>query len=347
MAILAIFSRKIARIIFLLVMDINLVEVMQGMSIEEDKPIIIPEDDTYCAMERGRSSLLGRLLNPEAQNMSRMLRTMPKIWKVYERVRGIALSRDRFQFFFDLETDIKTVLKQGFWTFNDWGMALERWVEAPPRSYLQTAAVWVRLRNIPVNYLTAKTIDAIADGIGHVEVIEFDPEKPLLNDYVRVQVTIDLNVPVRDKKSLNLPGGRVEYIDVEYERIRKKCYHCMRLSHEKQKCPLLQRTKNKGKEVAVPPNGKQHQPSGSRQHHIDLTEKLMPLLAPSVPPGFEPHSSIVAPEVFEEMRTYMNCVDPEERRIREIKMRKTLDELSRDPVAQRACLIGKSSGPLD
>ncbi|KAH0903301.1 hypothetical protein HID58_042804, partial [Brassica napus] len=64
----------------------------------------------------------------------------------------------------------------------------------------------------------------------------------------------------------------------------------------------------------------------------------MPLLAPSVPPGFEPHSSIVAPEVFEEMRTYMNCVDPEERRIREIKMRKTLDELSRDPVAQRASM---------
>ncbi|KAG5414111.1 hypothetical protein IGI04_001678 [Brassica rapa subsp. trilocularis] len=64
----------------------------------------------------------------------------------------------------------------------------------------------------------------------------------------------------------------------------------------------------------------------------------MPLLATSVPPGFEPHSSIVAPEVFEEMRTYMNCVDPEERRRREIKMRKTLDELSRDPVAQRACL---------
>ena len=99
-------QRKIARIISLLVMDINLVEVMQRMSIEEHKPIIIPEDDTYCAMERGRSSLLGRLLNPEAQNMSRMLRTMPKIWKVYERVRGIALSRDRFQFVFDLETDI-------------------------------------------------------------------------------------------------------------------------------------------------------------------------------------------------------------------------------------------------
>lgn len=45
-----------------------------------------------------------------------------------------------------------------------------------------------------------KTIDIIADGIGHVDVIEFDPEKPLLNDYVRVQVTLDLNLPLRDKK---------------------------------------------------------------------------------------------------------------------------------------------------
>ncbi|XP_056862224.1 uncharacterized protein LOC130509928 [Raphanus sativus] len=319
-------------------MDANLVEVMQGMSLEEDKPIVIPEDITYCAMERGGRSLLGRFLNPECQHMPRMLKTMPKIWKVYERARGIALSKERFQFVFDLETDIQTVLKQGFWTFDDWGMALERWVEVPPRTYLQTAAIWVRLRNIPVNYLTYKTIDAIADGIGHVEVIEFDPEKPQLQDYVRVQVTIDLNLPVRDKKSLSLPGGRVEYIDVEYERVRKKCYHCMRLTHEKLKCPLFQGNKSKGKEIAVVQSTVQNQSGGSRQHHNDLTEKIMPLLAPSVPPGFAPQSTLVAPEVFEEMRFYMNCIVPEERRVREAKMRKTLDELSRDPVAQRSCL---------
>ncbi|KAJ4889246.1 Uncharacterized protein Rs2_28994 [Raphanus sativus] len=38
------------------------------------------------------------------------------------------------------------------------------------------------------------------------------------------------------------------------------------------------------------------------------------------------------------MRIYMNCVDPEERRIREARMKMTLDELSRDPLAQRVCL---------
>ncbi|XP_013668869.1 uncharacterized protein LOC106373202 [Brassica napus] len=292
------YSRR-SRTLFLLLMDANLAEVLQSISLGEDKSIIISDDDDFCAMERGGRSILGRLLNPECQNMGRMLKRMPNIWKVYERVRGIALTKESFQFIFDLETDIQMVLKQGFWTFDDWGMAMERWVETPPPNYLQTAVIWVRLHNLPVNYFTLKTIDAVADGIGHVKVIEFDPEKPLLHDYVRVQVVLDLNQPIRDKKSVTLPKGRVEYVDVEYERIRKKCYHCLRLSHEKQKCPLLQGSRDK---------------------------------APAIPPGFEPSSSVVAPEVFEQMQIYMNCADPEERRIRESGMRMTLQEFSKDPI---------------
>ncbi|KAF3552004.1 hypothetical protein DY000_02009779 [Brassica cretica] len=63
----------------------------------------------------------------------------------------------------------------------------------------------------------------------------------------------------------------------------------------------------------------------------------MPLLAPSVPPGFAP-KSIVAPEVFEQMQLYMNCTDPEERRIREFKMKMALQDLSLNPGAQSSYL---------
>ncbi|KAJ4881306.1 Uncharacterized protein Rs2_38361 [Raphanus sativus] len=64
----------------------------------------------------------------------------------------------------------------------------------------------------------------------------------------------------------------------------------------------------------------------------------MPLLAPSIPPGFEPPTGLIAPEVFEQMQLYMNCIDPEERRIREFRMKKALDDLSKDSIAQRAGL---------
>lgn len=138
--------------VFLLLMDDNLVGVMQGMSLQDDVPIVLPEEDDYSAVERRSRSLLGRLLNSACQNMSRMLRTMTKIWKVYE-----------------------TVLKYGFWTFDDWGMVMERWVEFPPSNFLQSAAVWIRIRNIPVNYLTIKTIDSVAGAIGYVKDSDWNP----------------------------------------------------------------------------------------------------------------------------------------------------------------------------
>lgn len=323
--------------IFLLLMDDNLAGVMQGMSLEDDVPIVLPEDDDYSAIVLNSRSLLGRLLNPSCQNMARMLRTMPKILRVYERARGIALTKERFQFIFELESDIQTVLKQGFWTFDDWGMAMERWVEQPPSNFFQTAAVWIRISNIPVNYLTFKTIDAVAGAIGYVKVIEWDPEKPLLQDYVRAQVIMDLSLPVREKKSITLPkGGGTAVVDVDYERIRKKCFHCFRLSHEKQACPLL-----KGNPLGSVKGKEKHsvvnmQRLSQRQHNSTLSQDIMPLFAPSIPPGFEPPAGLIAPEVFEQMQLYMNCIDPEERRIREFRMKKALDDLSKDSIAQRA-----------
>ncbi|KAH0859378.1 hypothetical protein HID58_087639, partial [Brassica napus] len=75
-------------------------------------------------------------------------------------------------------------------------------------------------------------------------------------------------------------------------------------------------------------------PDCQNMDRIDLVDQLMPLTAPTILPGFEPHPSIVAPEVFEKMRLYMDYVDLEERIIREAKMRKTLQELSKDPIAR-------------
>ncbi|KAG2252043.1 hypothetical protein Bca52824_082179 [Brassica carinata] len=238
-------------------MDDNLAGVMQGMSLEDDVPIVLPEDDDYSAIG----------------NMARMLRTMPKIWRVYERVRGIALTKESFQSIFELESDIQTVLKQGFWTFNDWGMAMERWVEHPPSNFLQTAAVW-----IIISKFRSTT----------------SPLKPLM----RAQVVMDLSLPVREKKSVTLPkGGGTAVVDVDYERIRKKCFHCFKLSHEKHACRLL-----KGN-----PSGSA---KGKEKHNAVNLQRLT--------------QRLIAPEVFEQMQLYMNCIDPEERRIREFRMKKAM-----------------------
>ncbi|XP_023636106.1 uncharacterized protein At4g02000-like [Capsella rubella] len=148
--------------------------------------------------------------------------------------RGIALTKDQFQFFFDSESELTTVLETGAWTFNDWSITLERWVEKPPDDYLKIIPIWIRLRNIPVNFNTADTIKEIAAHIGQVSLVAFDPLKPLSKGYVRVKVLFDVNKPLKNFRELQIPSGEVINIGVEYERIRRRCYQCQRLTHDRE-----------------------------------------------------------------------------------------------------------------
>ncbi|KAL9293821.1 hypothetical protein AtEden1_Chr3g0198911 [Arabidopsis thaliana] len=63
--------------------------------------------------------------------------------------------------------------------------------------------VWVRLRNIPINYYTEDTIKEIAGCVGQVLKVELDLEKSQAQDYVRVQVLFDVRNPLRNFKEVH------------------------------------------------------------------------------------------------------------------------------------------------
>ena len=48
------------------------------------------------------------------------------------------------------------------------------------------------------------------------------------------------NNPAKASRKLTVEGGTVS-IEFEYEKIHKRCFHCLRLTHEKMRCPLLKR----------------------------------------------------------------------------------------------------------
>lgn len=99
--------------------------------------------------------------------------------------------------------------------------------------------VWVQLRNIPVNHYTKEAITAFGSFAGEVDVVSFDPTKAQSQKYVRVRVFFDVSRPVSKTKVINLSGGDSVTIKYDFERLQKRCYHCQRLTHEKDKCPLI------------------------------------------------------------------------------------------------------------
>lgn len=151
----------------------------------------------------------------------------------------MALSKERFQFLFDNEYDLIEVLEKGVHTSNEWALAIERWVENPPPDYLQYINVWVQIRNIPLNHYTEKAITAIGERLGEVKVVAFDPDKPQLQEYVRMQIRMDVARPFRKSMVVNLPEGGSSMVYFNYERLQKRCYECQRLNHAKEVCPRL------------------------------------------------------------------------------------------------------------
>lgn len=281
-------------------------KAIQSMSLEEEEPLTLPDSPRFRVFDENETSLLGRLLNPDCQSMERMIEYMPTAWRVYGRVRGIALSRDRFQFVFQREEDLVTVLKDRPWSYNHWTMVLECWTANPPASFLQSMLIWIRMRHIPVNFFTVETMHKLASEVGKVVEVAYDPKVSHNKDYIRALVLFDTNNPAKASRKLTVKGGTVT-IEFDYERIHKRCFHCLRLTHEKAKCPFLKKGLNRVQSVVEVPRVEHRGPV--------LTEPL------SGPPGFP----LMFPELSGEDRKmamlYISHADPTERlaRIERVK----------------------------
>lgn len=100
----------------------DLLKDMKAMTIEEDKPLVLFNHQKYCSSEKNVMSIMGRMLNPEKHNMKSLIWDLPRVFNVGGRALGMALSRDRFQFFFKYEEDLNKVLKVGVYTQDDWSV---------------------------------------------------------------------------------------------------------------------------------------------------------------------------------------------------------------------------------
>ncbi|XP_013705043.2 uncharacterized protein At4g02000-like [Brassica napus] len=291
---------------------------IRSLSIEDDDPVTLPDDPKFRVFDANATSLMGRLLNPDCQPMAKMINYMPTAWRVHGRVRGIALSRDRFQFIFQREEDLLTVLKDRPWSYNHWTMLLERWTPNPPASFLTSLDVWIRIRNIPVNYYTSDTMYALAKKIGRVVELAYDPKVSQTTDYVRAKVCFNVENPALEAKNLIIPE-EVVVIKYEYEKIHKRCFSCLRLTHEKAHCPFLKRAQaNRG--------------GTSKEGEAIRNTQIPALLAAPLesPPGFPTMFPELSKEDRQAAMMYVSHADETERRARILRVQHSIENAKDD-----------------
>ena len=178
---------------------------LKSMSIGDDEePLTLPDNPRFRIFDGNYTNLLGRLLNLDCQSMARMIDYMLTVWRVYWRFRGIALSRDRFQFIFQREEDLQTMLKDRPWSYNHWAMVLERWAADSPPDFLRYMEIWIRIRHIPMKFFTGDTMYKLASEVGHVEEIAYDPKVSHTKDYIRALITFDTENSAKASRKLTV-----------------------------------------------------------------------------------------------------------------------------------------------
>lgn len=81
------------------------------------------------------------------------------------------------------------------------------------------------------------SITEIVEYLGQVLLVAFDPLKPQIKGYIRVGVLFNVSKPLRNSKEYELQSGGFVIIGFEYERIRKRCFQCQMMTHDKKRCP--------------------------------------------------------------------------------------------------------------
>lgn len=311
-----------------LAMEDSLQLSLQSMKlVDDEEPLTLPDSPRFRVFDENSRSLLGRLLNPDCQPMAKMIDYMPTAWRVYGRVRGIALSRDRFQFIFQREEDLQTVLKDRPWSYNHWALALERWTEDPPIDFLRYMKVWIRIRHIPMKFFTTDTMFRLASEVGKVEEIAYDPKVSHTKDYIRALITFDTEKPAKASRKLMVKNdGTMVTIEFEYERIHKRCFHCLCITHEKVRCPLLRRgATRQDPNTASPESRVQDIEERDESSHRNPHNKG--------PPGFPPMFPELPPHEQKAAMLYISHADATEIQARIMRVRQAISDQGKTHVA--------------
>ncbi|XP_009127426.1 uncharacterized protein LOC103852265 [Brassica rapa] len=317
-------------------MSLAMDKALMALSLdEEDVPFTMPDLPEFSSAEENKLSLMGRLLNPDRQKMSTLIMKMPRKWQKEGRVRGIALSQERFQFIFKYEHDLLDILERGVQTFDDWVIVLERWVENPPEDFLQYIPLWVQMRDIPVNFYTSEALTALGDLVGKTVLVAFDPSRPITQDYIRVLVKFNVANPLRTSKVVT-SKGKSSVVRFSYEKVQKRCFECQRLNHEKDLCPLIVRKRQEESKVRRERISAELE---KKKRVIDEDDILFGVLEEEqVNMNSATGRCKIAKEVLEEMRRYLLADTGENREVKIDKIQRSVKLAEKDPLSQRLAL---------
>ncbi|KAK7828141.1 uncharacterized protein LOC112024263 [Quercus suber] len=186
-------------------MDSDFLERVQKITLTKDEGEVIKVKSTHRdkILEACSLSLLGHFLTTRPYNQSAAKSLLRSVWKIVDVGDGL------FQFKFTLESQLKWVIQNGPWSFENHPLVLRRWERGMTAGMVMFNSIplWVQVWGLPFDLISEEATRDIGEGLGIVVEVDNKAFSSEQARFVRVRVKIPLDKPLRQSGVVANPEG--------------------------------------------------------------------------------------------------------------------------------------------
>ncbi|KAF4371813.1 hypothetical protein F8388_023126 [Cannabis sativa] len=175
-----------------------------------------------------RWSIVGRFLMDTPIDYMVMQNLMVVLWKPGMGMYVKELGGNKYIFQFYHETDIQRVMDMSPWTFKNSPCIFERLKpgDVPREVPLHHLDIWVQLHDIRSGFKTERVVWDAGKYIGGFIKSDENNFNGFWRDYLRVQVRLNIEKPLKHRMKLQQIGGDWFWIKFHYKFVLTFCFIC-------------------------------------------------------------------------------------------------------------------------
>ncbi|KAI8030947.1 hypothetical protein LOK49_LG01G00840 [Camellia lanceoleosa] len=216
---------------------------LDSISIELDED----SDERY---DNSNLCLVGKILAPKILNKNAVSKIIHSAWKTRVDVSISSWSENVYLFRFGNEEDRDKVLRETPWSVMGNLLVLKPLVMGQAASEIDfsTSPFWVQVHGLPVEKMTRRNGQIIAESIGTLIGVEAPHDGLLLyRSFLHIQVEINVSKPlprgfILKKKDPTTQELVEKWVHFKFERLSDFCYDCGRIGHDQHSCKFVDRS---------------------------------------------------------------------------------------------------------
>lgn len=226
---------------FWVVMDDDLERMCSKISLTNGEKIGInvSEGDVVDIREKSKNCLVGKLWTEKPVNKEAFKTVLSRIWRLAGRVVFKELQDNCWLFDFSTKDDKRRVLEGRPWSFDRHALVLKAFDGKTAVSQMRFthSPIWIQVHDMLLLCMNRGVGLKIGASLGEIVDVDVAGDGSGWGRCLRLRVVINLFIPLERGRALEFEG-KSHWVTLKYEKLLMCCFHCGRIVHERQGCPI-------------------------------------------------------------------------------------------------------------